>query len=67
MKGYCFASLKAKTSYTVHIVLKTDSAVVGGACTCVAWKGQAFIHIAALLFFLEDLKQKGLLPYPHKQ
>ena len=28
--------------------------IVGGACTCVAGKGQAYIHIAALLFYLED-------------
>ena len=64
VKGYCFASLKAKTTYTVHVVLKTDGEVKGGACTCVAGKGQACSHIAALLFFLEDLKQKGTTTIP---
>ena len=54
VKEYCFASPKAKTTYTVHIVLKTRGEIVGGACTCVAGKGQAYIHIAALLFYLED-------------
>ena len=35
-------------------MLKTRGEIVGGACTCVAGKGQAYIHIAALLFYLED-------------
>ena len=63
VKGYCFASLKAKTSYTVHVVLKIDGEVVGGACTYVAGKGQVCSHIA-LLFFLENLKQKGTTAIP---
>lgn len=63
VKGYCFASLKAKTSYTVHVVLKIDGEVVGGACTYVVGKGQACSHIA-LLFFLENLKQKGTTAIP---
>ena len=54
MKEYCFASPKAKTTYTVHVLLKTGGEIVCGACTCVAGKGQAYIHKAALLFFLED-------------
>ena len=45
VKEYCFASPKAKTTYTVHIVLKTRGEIVGRACTCVAGKGQAYIHI----------------------
>ena len=35
-------------------MLKTRGEIIGGACTCVAGKGQAYIHIAALLFYLED-------------
>ena len=50
VKGYCFASLKAKATYTVHVLLKTRGEIVRGACTCVAGKGQAYIHIAVLLF-----------------
>ena len=64
VKGYCFASLKAKTTYTVHVLLKTRGEIVGGACTCVAGKGQACSHIAALLFFLEDWKQKDSTTLP---
>ena len=51
VKGYCFASLKAKTTYTVHVLLKTYGEIAGGACTCVAGEGQACSHIAFLLFF----------------
>ena len=48
--GYCFASLKAKATYTVHVLLKTRGEIVRRACTCVAGKGQAYSHIAVLLF-----------------
>ena len=36
VKGYCFASPKAKTTYNVHVLLKTRGELAGGACTCVA-------------------------------
>ena len=29
--GYCFASLKAKATYTVHVLLKTRDEIVRGA------------------------------------
>ena len=41
VKGYCFASLKAKTKYTVRVLLKTHGEIAAEACTCVAGKGQA--------------------------
>ena len=64
IKGYCCSSLKAKATYTVYVVLQTTGKVVGGACNCVAGKGQTCSHVAALLFYLEDLKQKGLSTLP---
>ena len=64
VNGYCFASLKAKTTYTVHVLLKTHGEIVAGACTCVAGKGPACSHLAALLFFLEDWKQKDTTTLP---
>ena len=43
---------------------ETDGEVIGGACTRVAGKGQACSYVAALLFFLEALKQKGTTTVP---
>ena len=51
VKEYCFASPKAKTTYTVHVQLKTGGEIVCGACTCVAGKGQAYIpHSCSVVF-----------------
>ena len=51
VRGYCLSSLKAKTVYTVYVVIKTTGDVVGGTCNCVAGKGEACSHVAALLFY----------------
>ena len=56
VRGYCLSSLKAKTTYTVHVMIKTTGDVVGGACNCVSGKGEACsLHVTALLFYLDDL------------
>ena len=64
VRGYCFSSLKAKTIYTVYVVLRTTGDVIGGAYTCVAGNGEACSHIAALLFYLEDLWLKDINTLP---
>ena len=48
VKGYCFASLKAKTTHMFHVMLKTGGEIVGGACTCIVGRGQACSHISFL-------------------
>ena len=37
---------------------KKDGIVVTAECNCVAGKGGACSHVAALLFFIEDFKKK---------
>ena len=58
------SSLKAKTTYTVYVVIKTTGDVVGGAHNCVAGKGEACSHVAALLFYLDDLTSHAITTLP---
>ena len=62
VRGYCLSSLKAKTTYTVNVVIKTTGDVVGGACNCVT--GEACSHVAALLFYLDDLTSHAITTLP---
>ena len=64
VRGYCLSSLKAKTMNTVYTVIETAGYVVGGACNCVARKGEACSHVAALLFYLEDLAINAIHTLP---
>ena len=64
VRGYCLSSLKTKTTYTVYVVIKTTGDVVGGACNCVAGKGEACSHVAALLFYLDDLTCHAITTLP---
>ena len=64
VRGYCLSSLKAKTVYTVYVVIKTTGDVVGGACNCVAGKGEACSHVAALLFYPDDLTSHAITTLP---
>ena len=47
VRGYCLSSLKAKTTYTVYVVIKTTGDVVGGACNSVPGKEEACSHVLA--------------------
>ena len=58
VRAHCFSSLKAKTTYTVYVMFKKDGTVVTAECNCVAGRGGACSHVAALLFFIEDFKKK---------
>ena len=64
VRGYCLSSLKAKTTYTVYVVIKTNGDVVGGACNCIAGKGEACSHVAAVLFYLDDLTSHAITTLP---
>ena len=59
VRGHCFSSLKAKTTYTVFALFKATGDVLAAQCKCVAGRGEACSHIAALLFFVEDHKRKA--------
>ena len=43
----------------VYVMYKKDGIVVTAECNCVAGKGGACSHVAALLFFIEDFKKRG--------
>lgn len=53
-----------KATCTVYVVIKTTGNVVGGACNCVAGKGEACSHVAALLFYLDDLTSHAITTLP---
>ena len=58
IRCHCFSSLKAKKVYVVHLVVKKSGDVLSASCTCVAEKGEACGHIAALMFYLEDFMRQ---------
>ena len=63
VRGYCHSSLKAKTTYTVYVILQSTGDVLGAQCKCIVGKGEACSHVAALLFYIEDIKRReGPLP-----
>ena len=45
-------------------VVKKSSDVLSASCTCVAGKGEACCHIAALIFYLEDFMRQGYIDLP---
>ncbi|KAJ8300539.1 hypothetical protein KUTeg_022058 [Tegillarca granosa] len=53
--------------YKVFVCLSSKGDVQGGSYDCVAGKGEACNHIAALLFALEDYIAKGLKDLPQDQ
>ena len=63
VKGYCFASLKAKTTYMFHVMLKTGGEIVGGACTCIVGRGQACSHIHSVVTVLSSTAYQILRSY----
>ncbi|VDH98588.1 Hypothetical predicted protein [Mytilus galloprovincialis] len=62
-------SLLSPYSHPVRIVSNTlvQGKVKGGTCDCVAGKGEACSHIAALLFAIDDFVSKGLKELPADQ
>ena len=64
VKCCCFSSLKAKTTYDVSLVMEKNGNVLAAKCTCVAGKGAACSHCAALMFYLEHLKRQGMASIP---
>ena len=64
VRGYCHSSLKSQTTCTVYVVLKTSGDVLAAQCKCVAGKGEACNHIAALLFYIEDIKRRSIMHLP---
>ena len=44
--------------YVVHWVVKKSDDVLSASCTCVAEKGEACGHIAALMFYLENITRQ---------
>ena len=64
VKCSCFSSLKAKTTYDVSLVMEKNGNVLAAKCTCVAGKGAACSHCAALMFHLEHLKRQGMASIP---
>ena len=59
IRCHCFSSLKAKTTYQVYLLVEKSGNVLAAKCKCVAGKGAACSHCAALMFHIEDLKRKG--------
>ena len=64
LRAHCFSSLKLKAMYTVYATLKATGDVVSAECKCVAGKGGACCHIAALLFYVEDIKRRDVRMLP---
>ena len=64
IRAYYFSSLKAKTTYTAFVAFQHNGDVVYAECKCVAEKGGACSHVAALLFYLEDLKRNNVTTLP---
>ena len=64
IRGHCFSSLKAKATYVVYVILKKAGDVVSAKCKCVAGEGGACSHIAALLFYIEDIKRRDMQMLP---
>ena len=64
LRAHCFSSLKLKATYTVYATLKTTGDVVSVECKCVVGKGGACSHIAALLFYVEDIKRRDVRMLP---
>jgi hypothetical protein len=65
LKAHCFSSLKAKSTYDVFISWTKDGNIVACKCSCVAGKGEACSHVAAVMFHLENhmrMKEKQDLP-----
>ena len=49
---------ESKKVYVVHLVVKKSGDVLSASCTCIAEKGEACGHIAALMFYLEDFMRQ---------
>lgn len=64
IRSHCFSSLKAKTVYVVHVLMLKNGDVLGAQCNCVAGKGGACSHVAALLFYLENFFRNGATTLP---
>ena len=63
VRGYCYSSLKSKATYTVYLIL-TSGDVLAVQCMCIAGKGEACGHVAALLFYIEDIKRTEVKHLP---
>ena len=46
------------------LVVKKSGDVLSASCTCVAGKGEACCHFAALIFYLEDFMRQGYIDLP---
>ncbi|KAJ8320360.1 hypothetical protein KUTeg_001947 [Tegillarca granosa] len=57
-KAQVMASM-ARHINNVYVCLHKEGNVLGGSCECVAGKGEACNHVAAVLFALEDYIAKG--------
>jgi hypothetical protein len=64
IKAFCFSSLKSKAVYSVSVIFKRNGDIMTGECQCVAGKGETCSHVAALLFYMEDLKQRNMPTIP---
>ncbi|XP_052282066.1 uncharacterized protein LOC127879327 [Dreissena polymorpha] len=54
------ASYQGK-AYQTYVALEKETGIpIGGSCACVAGRGEACSHIAAILFAVEDFIAKGL-------
>ncbi|XP_033730700.1 uncharacterized protein LOC117320144 [Pecten maximus] len=63
-KAQVMASM-ARKHYTVFTCISSSSGLVlGGSCECVAGKGEACNHVAAVLFALDDFVSEGLNNVP---
>ena len=57
IRGYCHSSLKSKATSTVYVILITSGDALAAQCKCIAGKGEACSHFAALLFYIKDMKR----------
>ena len=65
IRCHCFSSLKSKSTYTFYVAIMSTGKVVGASCSCVAGKGGACSHVAALMFYFEDFIKKGTKVVPN--
>ncbi|CAG2190881.1 unnamed protein product [Mytilus edulis] len=64
VKADVMASMAQRIYKTYVCFRMNDGGISGGACSCVAGKGEACSHIAALLFALEDFISNGFKDLP---
>ena len=50
-----FLIFESEKVYVVHLVVKKSGDVLSASCTCSAEKGEACSHIAAVMFYLENI------------